>query len=203
MISLTDPTVTEALCPLFDFLWIDMERSVLSLEAVQGHVMAAKGGARPPLVRVPWNDPVLIKPVLDLGAAGVIVPMIRSADDVRRAVAACLYPPEGVPRIRPARPSQYGRLGGPDYCREANARVLPIVQVEHIDAVEDIDQILAVPRLASIAFGGERPGGIDGAHRAVPPSRRAPAIDSVIERSRRAGVPVGISVGEDPATLVD
>jgi 2-keto-3-deoxy-L-rhamnonate aldolase RhmA len=46
VISLTDPTVTEALCPLFDFLWIDMEHSVLSLEAVQGHVMAARGAPR-------------------------------------------------------------------------------------------------------------------------------------------------------------
>ena len=66
VISLTDPTVTEALCPLFDFLWIDMEHSVLSLEAVQAHVMAAKGSGTSTLVRVPWNDPVLIKPVLDL-----------------------------------------------------------------------------------------------------------------------------------------
>ncbi len=135
---------------------------------------------------MPWNDPVLIKPVLDLGAAGVIVPMVRTADDVRRAVAACLYPPEGIRGFGPRRPSQYGRLGGPDYCREANARVLPIVQVEHIDAVEDIDQILAVPRLASIAFGANDLAGSMGL---IGQSRHPDvlrAIDSVIARSRQA-----------------
>jgi 2-keto-3-deoxy-L-rhamnonate aldolase RhmA len=203
VISLTDPTVTEALSPLFDFLWIDMEHSVLSLEAVQAHVMAARGGTAAPLVRVPWNDPVLIKPVLDLGAAGVIVPMVRTADDVRRAVAACLYPPEGIRGFGPRRPSQYGRVGGPDFCREANARVLPVVQIEHIDAVENIDEILAVPGLASIAFG---PNDLAGSMGLTGQPRHPDvlrAIDSVIARSRQANVPVGISVGEDPGNLVE
>jgi 2-keto-3-deoxy-L-rhamnonate aldolase RhmA len=203
VISLTDPTVTEALSPLFDFLWIDMEHSVLSLEAVQAHVMATRATGTASLVRVPWNDPVLIKPVLDLGAAGVIVPMVRTADDVRRAVAACLYPPEGIRGFGPRRPSQYGRLGGPDFCREANAKVLPVVQIEHIDAVENIDEILAVPGLASIAFG---PNDLAGSMGLTGQPRHPDvlrAIDSVIARSRRANVPVGISVGEDPGPLVE
>jgi 2-keto-3-deoxy-L-rhamnonate aldolase RhmA len=203
VISLTDPTVTEALCPLFDFLWIDMEHSVLSLEAVQAHVMAARGSTAAPLVRVPWNDPVLIKPVLDLGATGVIVPMVRTADDVRRAVAACLYPPEGIRGFGPRRPSQYGRLGGPDFCREANAKVLPVVQIEHIDAVENIDEILAVPGLASIAFGPNDLAGSMGLTGQPRHPNVLRAIDSVIARSRRANVPVGISVGEDPGPLVE
>jgi 2-keto-3-deoxy-L-rhamnonate aldolase RhmA len=203
VISLPDPTITEALGPLFDFFWIDMEHSVLSLEAVQAHVMATRATGTASLVRVPWNDPVLIKPVLDLGAAGVIVPMVRTADDVRRAVAACFYPPEGIRGFGPRRPSQYGRLGGPDFCREANAKVLPVVQIEHIDAVENIDEILAVPGLASIAFG---PNDLAGSMGLTGQPRHPDvlrAIDSVIARSRWAGVPVGISIGEDPATLVD
>ena len=203
VISLTDPTITEALGPLFDFLWIDMEHSVLSLAAVQAHVMATKGSDTAPLVRVPWNDPVLIKPVLDLGAAGVIVPMVRTAEDVRRAVAACLYPPEGIRGFGPRRPSQYGRLGGPEFCREANLRVLPVVQVEHIDAVENIDEILAVPGLASIAFG---PNDLAGSMGLTGQPRHPDvlrAIDSVIAHSRRANVPVGVSVGEDPEVLAD
>src|SRR5262245_39526938 len=95
-VSFTDPTVTEALSAILDFVWIDMEHSVLSLEAVQGHVMATMGSDTTALVRVPWNDPVLIKPVLDLGADGIIVPNVRSVEEARRAIAACLYPPEGI-----------------------------------------------------------------------------------------------------------
>src|SRR5437870_5642771 len=130
-ITFADPTVTEALCNSFDFLWIDMEHSALSLETVQGHIMATKGSDTTPIVRVPWNDPVLIKPVLDIGAAGIIVPLIRTADDARRAVSACLYPPEGIRGFGPRRPSNFGRLGGPEFCRTANATVLPMVQIEH------------------------------------------------------------------------
>jgi 2-dehydro-3-deoxyglucarate aldolase/4-hydroxy-2-oxoheptanedioate aldolase len=203
VISFTDPTVTEALCPLLDFVWIDMEHSVLSLEAVQGHVMATKGSDTTALVRVPWNDPVLIKPVLDLGAAGVIVPMVRTAEDVQRAVAACLYPPEGIRGFGPRRPSNYGRLGGSEFCREANARILPIAQVEHIEAVANLDEILRVPGLASIALG---PNDLAGSMGNIGQSRHPTVLrtlESVIARCRQAGVPVGISVGEDPEVLVD
>src|SRR5436309_3258048 len=80
-----------ALCGLLDFIWIDTEPNPLGLEAVQAHVMATKGSETAPLVRVAWNDPVLVKPVLAVGAARVVVPLIRTADDARRAVAACLY----------------------------------------------------------------------------------------------------------------
>ena len=120
-ISFSDPTVTEALCNVLDFVWIDTEHNPLSLEDVQGHIMATKGTDVLPLVRVPWNDPVLIKPILDIGAAGVIVPMIRTADDVRLAVAACRYPPEGIRGFGPRRPSNYARLGGPEFCKAERA----------------------------------------------------------------------------------
>src|SRR5688572_1153433 len=65
-ISFSDWAVTEALCSSVDFVWIDMEHNPLTLEAVQGHIMATKGTDVVPIVRVPWNDPVLIKPVLDI-----------------------------------------------------------------------------------------------------------------------------------------
>jgi len=78
-ITFVDSTVTEALCSLLDFVWIDMEHNALSLETVQAHLMATKGSNTTSLVRVPWNDPVLIKPVLDIGADGVIVPLWHRA----------------------------------------------------------------------------------------------------------------------------
>lgn len=89
-ITFSDACLTEVLCPALDFVWIDMEHNALSLEVVQAHIMATKGTQTTALVRVTWNDPALIKPVLDIGADGIIVPMIRTSEDVRRAVAACL-----------------------------------------------------------------------------------------------------------------
>jgi 2-keto-3-deoxy-L-rhamnonate aldolase RhmA len=202
-ITFTDPTVTEALCGLLDFVWIDMEHNPLTLETVQGHVMATKGSATIPLVRVPWNDPVLIKPVLDLGAAGVIVPFIRTADEARRAVAACRYPPEGIRGFGPRRPSNYGRLTGPAFCQAANDSVSVIVQIEHVDAVTNMDEILAVSGLTSIVIGPNDLAGSLG-HIGEPnhPDVRE-AIATVIVRSRRQAVPVGLASGDDPVKLLE
>lgn len=200
-ITFTDPTVTEALCGLFDFVWIDMEHNALTLEAVQAHVMATGGSVTSPLVRVAWNDPVLIKPVLDLGAAGVIVPLVRSVEDVRRAVSACLYPPAGIRGFGPRRPSNYGRLSGPEFCRDANESVTVIVQIEHVDAVNQIDAILAVPGLTSVVVGpNDLAGSLGRMGEPVHPEVRA-AIETVIAAGRRLRVPVGVATGHDPALL--
>ncbi|MEX2112996.1 MAG: aldolase/citrate lyase family protein [Pirellulales bacterium] len=202
-ITFMDPTVTESLSRVLDFVWIDTEHNPLSLERVQGHLMATKGSQTTPLVRVPANDPVLIKPVLDIGAAGVIVPLVKTADDVRLAVAACRYPPEGIRGFGPRRPSNYGALGGPEYCNAANQAIITIVQIEQHEALENIDAILAVPGLTSIVVGPNDLAASLG-HTGQP---RHPAviraIDTIIARARAAKVPMGIAVGDDPQVLAE
>src|SRR5690242_2019818 len=153
LITFNDPTVTEALCRDLDFVWIDSEHSAMSLPIVQGHVMATKGSRAAAIVRVPWNDPVLIKPVLDMGADGIVAPLVRTVEDARRAVAACKYPPEGVRGYGPRRPSEFGRRGGPEFVKEMNDSILIILQIEHIDAVNHIDEILQVPGITSLVIG--------------------------------------------------
>jgi 2-dehydro-3-deoxyglucarate aldolase/4-hydroxy-2-oxoheptanedioate aldolase len=202
-ISFSDPTITEALSGLLDFVWIDMEHAPLSIETVQAHVMATKGSATTPLVRVSWNDPVIIKPVLDIGAAGVIVPLIRTAEDARRAVAACRYPPEGIRGYGPRRPSNYARQGGPAFCKAANDTMIVIVQIEHIDAVNNLDEILSVQGLTGIVVGPNDLSGSMG-HMGEP---RHPAvlqaIETVIAKARQSGVYVGIAIGDDPDVLIE
>lgn len=200
-ISFSDPTITEALCACFDYIWIDMEHNPLSLEAVQGHIMATKGTDVTPLVRVRWNDPVLIKPVLDIGAAGVVVPFVRTAEEARQAVAACRYPPEGIRGFGPRRPSQYGQLGGPEFCQAANDSIITIVQIEHIDAVNNIDEILAVPGLTAILIGSNDLSGSMGYMGQPRHPEVLRAVDTVIERARKTGIYVGIALGEDPEPL--
>lgn len=202
-ITFVDPTVTEALTRVLDFVWIDTEHNALSLERVQGHIMATKGTETTPLVRVPANDPVLIKPVLDIGAAGVIVPLVRSADDVRLAVSACRYPPEGVRGFGPRRPSGFGARGGPEFCRLANQSIITIVQIEQAEALQNIEAILAVPGLTSIVVGPNDLAaslGFTGQPRHAEVLR---AIDTVIAKARLAKVPMGIAVGDDPELLVE
>jgi 2-dehydro-3-deoxyglucarate aldolase/4-hydroxy-2-oxoheptanedioate aldolase len=200
-ITFRDPTVTEALSGLLDFVWIDMEHNPLSLADVQGHIMATKGSDCAPLVRVRWNDPVLIKPVLDIGAAGIITPLVQTAEDVRRAVAACRYPPDGIRGFGPRRPSNYGQLGGPEFCKAMNDTIITVAQIEHIRAVECIDDILAVPGLTSLVIG---PNDLSGSMGLMGKPRHPDvlrAIETVIAKARKKTVPVGIGIGDDPDTI--
>lgn len=195
-ITFTDPTVTEALCSSLDFVWIDMEHNGLSLETVQAHIMATKGSDTAPLVRVRWNDPVLIKPVLDIGAAGVIVPMVRTAEEARRAVSACLYPPEGIRGFGPRRPSNYGRNFGAKFCRAANEAIIVIAQIEHIDAVNNIDEILTVPGLTGIVMGPYDLSGTMG-HMAEPDHPEVQqAIQTVLAKARKTNLWIGTGVAD-------
>src|SRR5690349_1445502 len=78
-ISLTDPSIVEALAPAVDFVWIDLEHTHLSYESVHNHLIAARAGNVAALVRVRGSDVPHIKPILDIGASGIIVPQVRSA----------------------------------------------------------------------------------------------------------------------------
>ena len=202
-ITFADATVTEALSSVLDFVWIDTEHNPLTLERVQSHIMATKGSETTPLVRVAANDPVLIKPVLDIGAAGVIVPLVRTADDVRLAVAACRYPPEGIRGYGPRRPAGYGRLGGPEFCQAANAAVITIVQIEQVEALHNLDQILRVPGLTSVVVGPNDLAASLGYTGQPRHPEVLKAIDTVIAKARSAKVPAGVAVGDNPELLIE
>lgn len=203
LITFNDPAVTEALSHTLDFVWIDTEHNAFTLEIVQAHLMATKGTNATPIVRVPWNDPALIKPVLDIGAAGVVVPFVRTADDVRRAVAACRYPPEGIRGFGPRRPGNYGRLNAAEYCRAANEAMITIVQIEQIEAVNNLDEILAVPGLTGIVTGPFDLAGSMGypGNPGHPEVQRV--LETVIARARRAGIFAGMSTGDTPEAVLE
>jgi len=201
VVTFSDATVSEALSTVFDFVWIDMEHNPLTLGDVQAHIMATKGSDCTAIVRVAWNDPVLIKPVLDIGATGIVVPFIRTVEDAKLAISACRYPPDGIRGFGPRRPSNYARLGGPEFCKAANEAMLTILQVEHMDAVNNLDGILDVPGIAAIMVGANDLSGSLG----VMGQPRHPdvlrAIDVVLDKCGKAGIPVGVAVGFDPGIL--
>jgi len=201
-ISFIDPTVTEALCTVFDFVWIDMEHNALSLESVQNHIMASKGTDTTPLVRVPWNDAVLIKPVLDIGAAGIIVPMIRNADDAARVVAACSYPPAGVRGFGPRRASNFGRVGAETFCQQSNESILKIVQIENSGAVDNLDEILKVRGLTSIVVGPADLSLSMGHVGRFDHPDVIRTIERIISKARKSEVIVGIASSEDPESMI-
>ncbi|MEP7358980.1 MAG: aldolase/citrate lyase family protein [Anaerolineales bacterium] len=201
-ISLTDPRVTDALGDSVDFIWIDLEHSLMSPEAVAGHMLAARGRHVPVLVRVVAGETAFIKPILDAGADGIIVPQVTSAAEVKRAVDDCRYPPVGTRGYGPRVPSNYGRDGGDDYVRRANEDVFTSVMIETRQAVEAIDEIVAVPGLDSIVLGPMDLSASYGLLGQVEHPTVVAALEHVIARARAAGCLVGSGMGVDSATAV-
>ena len=88
-LSMTSPVATEIVAGAgFDWMLVDMEHSANDLVEVGAHLRAAVGGSAEPVVRVPWNEPVMVKRLLDLGARSLLFPFVQSAEEAKRAVAA-------------------------------------------------------------------------------------------------------------------
>ena len=150
-ISLSDPAVTEALGRLTDFYWVDLEHTPIGLETLQAHLISARAVGVPAIVRVPGSEPWFIKRVIDAGAPGIIVPQVRSSEEVKRVIDACRYHPEGDRGYGPRRASDYGQ--DPGYFTSANQDLFVSVQIEHIEAVRQLDEIVEVKGLDSIVVG--------------------------------------------------
>ena len=125
------PPLTEAISLAgFDMIWIDMEHTAIGIESLQNNLIAARAGGTPAFVRIPWNDKVLAKPVIDMGPEGIIFPYIRSADDARAAVASCEYPPAGERGYGPLRALDYGRITQTDFVDAVYRKMWRIIQIE-------------------------------------------------------------------------
>lgn len=152
IITLGLPAVAEMISACgFDWLWIDMEHAPLQLQEVQSLVQA-KAAACAAFVRVPSNDEVWIKQVLDLGVDGIIVPQVKTGEEARRAVATAKYPPTGTRSVGLARAHKYG-MQFANYVDEANDRTMVFLQIEHIDGVNNIHDILKVSGIDAVIIG--------------------------------------------------
>lgn len=145
----------------FDWLIIDMEHSGNDLPEVYDHLRAAEGGTAEPICRIPWNEPVLVKRLLDAGLRTILFPFVQSAEEAKRAVAATRYPPKGIRGVSGVtRASGYGRI--PDYQSRAESEICVLVQIEtrkaaaaagEIAAVEGVDGVFVGPADLSADFG--------------------------------------------------
>lgn len=193
-LQINSPDVAELMAGAgFDWLCVDMEHGAIEVPDLPNLFRAIRNGGSIPLVRLSENCPFLIKRVLDAGAEGIIVPMIKSAAEIRAAVAATRYPPQGIRGIGFARCNQHG-VGFPDYFEGWNDRVVVVAQIEHIDAVRDIDNIFACEGVDAFLIGPyDLSGSMDMTGQFEAPEVKA-AIRDTLEAGRRHGVPAGIHV---------
>ena len=152
-------------------------------------MLAFRGMPTVPIVRVPWNDQVHVKQALDLGADGVLAPMVRSAAEARALVAAAKYPPDGIRGFGPRRASDYGR-DIDAYVASANAETIVIPQIEDVGAAEAIEEILAVPGVDALCIGPNDLSGSAGVLRQHDHPAVRGAIDKILSAASARGVAV-------------
>jgi 4-hydroxy-2-oxoheptanedioate aldolase len=136
----------------FDWILLDMEHSPNDLESLLGQLQAAAPYPTSPVVRVPWNDMVTIKRVLDVGAQSILVPYVCTPEEANNAVAYTRYPPAGVRGVAgTTRATRFGRIAG--YAKRAHEEICVLVQVETRAALENIEAICAVEGVDGVFIG--------------------------------------------------
>lgn len=181
----------------FDYLWIDMEHTELGKRQVRDILIScrADGGNSARFVRVPKNDPDEVKPILDMGADGIIFPMIRTRADADRAVASCYYPPEGNRGFFPRAAIHYGMDDVEQYIKEAGDKIWKIIQIETKEAYENLDEILGNEKIDVFIIGPMDSSGAFGHLGDYTHPEVICHIREAIQKIRKAGRYVGVSVG--------
>ncbi len=193
LLQLPNASVVEILAQSgFDWLLIDSEHGPIDVETLHAMIRATAGTNTTPVVRVARNLDWLAKRVLDIGALGVMMPAVNSAQEALEAVHAVRYPPDGIRGFGPTFAALRWGLAGADYVKQANDEVMAIVQIEHIDAVECIEEILAVPGLDLPLIGPYDLSGSMGLLGQVQHPRVQEAIERVLAAGKKANLPVGI-----------
>lgn len=192
-VTLESAAVSEIAAALgLDWIVIDTEHGALDFRETLDHVRAVARTKTAPLVRVPEIEEGTFKRVLDVGAEGILIPMVRSAEDVRRAVRFAKFPPEGIRGIAVERAAQWG-LGLQEYLGKANRETLVIPIIENVEAADDFDAILDVPGVDALFFGPfdfAASMGHLGVWNHPDVGKR---IDSMRTRALAKGMPVGIA----------
>lgn len=197
-VTFSDSAVAAIICNAgYEWLIIDTEHQPFNPETLREIISVVRARNCVPIVRVPSNNAASIKQTLDFGAEGVIVPLLHTAADAQEAVAACRYPPYGIRGYNPRDASNFFK-DTEYYLKTINDRVVVILQVEHIDAVNNLDGILATPGIGGILIGPADLSysmgfPLETAHPAV-----QAAIKTTISKCNAAGVPVGIALGGSP-----
>jgi 4-hydroxy-2-oxoheptanedioate aldolase len=189
----------------FDWLLIDTEHGPIDIETVHGMIRATSGTNATPTVRVARNLDWLAKRVLDIGALGVMMPGVNSGEEAVAAVHAVRYPPEGNRGVGPTFAALRWGLAGEDYIRSADREVMAIVQIEHADAVDRIDEILSVPGIDLPLIGPYDLSASMGLMGQLGHPKVQGAIDRVLAATRKAQLPAGIfcMTADEANTYVD
>ena len=175
----------------FDWILLDTEHSPADLENLLTQLQAAAPYPSHAVVRVPWNDMVNIKRVLDIGAQSLLVPYVSTADEAKSAVSSTRYPPAGVRGVAgTTRATRFGRIK--DYAKSAQQQICLLVQVETQQALNNIEAICTIDGVDGVFIGPADLHASLGYPGEIANPKVKPLIDDAIRRIRKAGKAPGI-----------
>lgn len=191
MLSLPSSEIAEILSRAgFDWLFIDGEHGNFETGDLQ-KILQVTNGAVMTLVRVPLIDEIWVKRALDSGAAGIIFPQVKTAEEAEKAVSFCKYPPDGRRSVGISRAHGYG-MDFTGYIKRANNEILVVLQIEHIEAVRNAGTIVGVPGVDAVFIGPYDLSASMGMAGEVEAGEVKEAIGKVYEVCQAAGKPAGI-----------
>ena len=196
IVSLTDPCICEIMGNIgYDCVWIDMEHTYMSYKDVLCHLNAARSANIPAIVRLPQNDLTATKKVLEMGPDGIIFPMVKSAKEVEDLIEMTLYPPHGTRGFGPMRAIGYGAYDAYEYVTNKNLDMCRFIQIEHIDAINELEEIAKIPYVDGFIFGPNDLSGSLGEMLNVFGDKTASAIKKAISILKANEKYIGFAVG--------
>jgi 4-hydroxy-2-oxoheptanedioate aldolase len=195
--SLCSPIAAEIIADSgFDWILLDSEHSPNEIPTLMAQMQAGTRGTATPVVRPAWNDAVLIKRVLDIGAQSILVPFVQTPEEAARAVAAAHYPPAGIRGTAAStRASRYGRI--PNYLKVANQEICVLVQVETRSALDRIEAIAAIEGVDGVFIGPSDLAASLGYPGELQHPENQAAIEDAARRLKTTGKAAGILSGNE------
>jgi 4-hydroxy-2-oxoheptanedioate aldolase len=195
-LSLPSPEAAEFISTTgFDWLVVDTEHNAIDIRTLGQMFTAMAPSGIAPMVRIPWNTPENIKRVLDAGAWGIVVPMVNSRAEAEQAVEAMKYPPMGVRSVGGSRHALSFDTPASEYFAHANEQVLVVLQIEHIDGVNNVDEILSVPGVDACFIGPNDLAASMGLGIGVPLESDEPSLVEAIMHVRDTAKKHGVAPG--------
>lgn len=166
----------------FDFIWIEMQHSPMTYRDAAQMIMACKGAPAMPFIRIPDATEGDIQKAVDIGAAGIIIPMVDDVQKVHNTIKFAMYPPRGK---RSQGAGQYGALWGPDYRQIANDNIMIVAMIESPAGVEIADKIASIPGVDVVFVASTDLGSFSGYKQGDP--RYEALVTRIVEATSKAG----------------
>lgn len=180
----------------YDFVWLDLEHSYISLKEASHHINSIKKEGVPVIVRVPENELTWTKKVLEMGVDGIIFPMVRSSEEARRQIESTLYPPHGTRGFGPHYATAFGHDDAWEYVKNSKDDLCRFIQIEHVSLIDELDEVMKNEFIDGYIFGPNDLSGSIGKMGEVFSDEVTELISSTTARLHQNGKYVGLATGD-------